>query len=149
MSLKNWQSNGWLLSHKNSPQEVADLLAVADRDLKDARTPSLSQDWQLAIAYNAALQCATAALAACGYRAARESHHYHIIQSLALTIGADKRKVVNKLDQFRKKRNLMGYERAGVVTAKEVKEMLELARGLRRELERWLKSKYPELMPGG
>jgi hypothetical protein len=43
----------------------------------------------------------------------------------------------------------MRYERAGVVTAKEVKEMLELAKGLRRELERWLKSKYPELMPGG
>jgi hypothetical protein len=45
----------------------------------------ISEDWKLNIAYNAALQAATAALAAAGYRAAREQHHYRTIQSLALT----------------------------------------------------------------
>jgi len=35
------------------------------------------------------LQAATAALAAAGYRAAREAHHYRVIQSLAHTIQAD------------------------------------------------------------
>jgi hypothetical protein len=41
------------------------------------------------IAYNAALQAATAALAAAGYRASRDAHHYRVIQSLKETIGAD------------------------------------------------------------
>lgn len=47
----------------------------------------MSPDWKLNIAYNAALQAATAALAASGYRAAREQHHYRTIQSLAHTLG--------------------------------------------------------------
>ena len=67
----------------------------------------------LAIAYNAALQCAIAALAACGYRASREAHHYRVIQSLPHTIGADA-KLVAQLDAFRKKRNVGDYERAGL-----------------------------------
>jgi hypothetical protein len=47
------------------------LLHIADRDLKDCEAGGLSADWKLNIAYNAALQAATAALAASGYQAAR------------------------------------------------------------------------------
>ena len=74
MSLRNWAQNGWLKEHKTSAEEIADLLRVAERDLEDCRTPGLSADWQLGIAYNAALQAATAALAASGYRAALPRH---------------------------------------------------------------------------
>jgi hypothetical protein len=49
----------------------------------------LDTDWKLNIAHNAALQLSAAALAACGFRAARQAHHYRVIQSLTLTIGAD------------------------------------------------------------
>ena len=63
MSLKDWLKNGWLVEHKTSPQEITDLLGVMDRDLADCETPGLSPDWRLNIAYNAALQAATAALA--------------------------------------------------------------------------------------
>ncbi len=80
MSLQNWLNNGWLTKHRTSSQEITALLAVADRDLSDCRTSGLSQDWQLNIAYNAALQTATAALAASGYHAVREAHHYRVIQ---------------------------------------------------------------------
>jgi len=74
----------------------------------------LSPDWALNIAYNAALQSATAALAAAGYRASRDQHRYRLIQSLQLTLGADLR-LADRFDGFRKKRNLAGYERAGSV----------------------------------
>ena len=89
MSLQDWLKSRWLIEHKSSRQEIADLLGMADRDLAQCQTPNLSSDWQLNIAYNAALQAATAALAAAGYRAAREAHHYRVIQSLAHTIKAD------------------------------------------------------------
>src|SRR5438128_484912 len=105
MSLSDWQKAGWLTGHKTSPQEIADL--------------------RLNIAYNAALQVATAALAAAGYRAAREAHHYRVIQSLAYTLGAES-KVVSQLEQFRKKRNVGGYERAGSISDQEAAEMLAL-----------------------
>jgi hypothetical protein len=118
---------------------------MADRDLAQCRTPNLSPDWQLNIAYNVALQAATAALAAAGYRAARDAHHYRVIQSLAHTIKADTR-LIAQLDKFRKKRNIGSYERAGAVSEQEVKEMFALATNLRDEVEKWLRSNHPELL---
>ena len=67
MSLEDWLSNSWLTEHKTSPREIKDLLDVADRDITDCQLSQLSADWKLNIAYNAALQTATAALAAAGY----------------------------------------------------------------------------------
>lgn len=56
MSLSNWAGNGWLVQHRTSPKEIADLLGLADRDLHDCAAEGLSDDWRLAIACNAALR---------------------------------------------------------------------------------------------
>jgi hypothetical protein len=82
----------------------------------------LPADWRCTIAYNAALQAATAALAAAGYRAARDNHHYRVIQSLEFTT-APGRKFIDTLDGFRKKRNVSSYDVAGAVSDKEADEM--------------------------
>jgi hypothetical protein len=147
VSLEDWLKNGWLIEHKTSPAEIAELLAIADRDLADCRVPDLSPDWRLNIAYNAALQASTAALAACGYRASREAHHYRVIQSLALTIAADAN-LVRHFDLFRKKRNIGGYERAGAVSNQEAAEMIGLAERIRQQVTDWLNSNHPELLTG-
>jgi HEPN domain-containing protein len=145
MSLKNWLANGWLVEHKTSPQEITGLLEVADRDLKDCQSPGLSSDWQLNIAYNAALQAAAAALAAAGYRASREAHHYRVIQSLAHTIKAELN-LVNQFDQFRKKRNISGYELSGTISQQETNEMKSLAKKIRENVENWLRKNHPKLI---
>ncbi len=145
MSLQDWLKNGWLVEHRTSRQEIADLLAVADRDLAQCRAPGLSPDWQLNIAYNAALQSATAVLAAAGYRASREAHHYRVLQSLAYTLKTEASLIV-QLDKFRKKRNIGEYERAGVVSDQEAKEMFLLARDLREEVENWIRSNFQDLL---
>src|SRR5438132_337998 len=136
MSLTDWHKAGWLTEHQTSKREIADLLAVADRDLTDCQLSALSADWRLNIAYNAALQTATAALAAAGYRAGRDSHHYRVIQSLAHTVAADSALLL-QFEQFRKKRNIGGYERAGLISDHEALEMIKLARGLRATVETW------------
>lgn len=88
VNLNDWLKSGWLIEHTTSRQEITDLLGVADRDLADCRIPRLSPDWKLNIAYNAALQSATAALAASGYRPSREAHPEHKdITSLAAFIA--------------------------------------------------------------
>jgi len=146
VSLSDWARSGWLVEHRTSPQEIASLFGVADRDLHDSAVKELSEDWQLAIAYNAALQCAAAALAACGYRASREGHHYRVIQSLAYTMGADVG-LVTQFDAFRKKRNVGDYERAGTISKTEAREMLALARLLRQRIEIWLRQHHAHLLP--
>lgn len=64
MTLRNWLVNRWLVEHRASPEEIADLVTVVDRDLEDAALDQLSPDWRLGISYNAALQLAILALAA-------------------------------------------------------------------------------------
>lgn len=145
MSLSDWVRNGWLTTHTTSPAEIRDLLDVVERDLLDSATEGLSADWRLNIAYNAALQASTAALAAAGYRATRDQHHYRIIQSLGETIGADAR-LVTAFDAFRKKRNISGYDRAGLVSDAEVKAMREMALQLRDEVLAWLRRTHPALL---
>lgn len=145
MSLEQWLSSGWLVKHQTSPQEIRNLLCVADRDLTDCHAQGLSADWKMSISYNAALQTAVAALAACGFRAARDAHHYRVIQSLAFTLGMEP-KFIAKFDKFRKKRNIGGYEQAGLVSEQEANEMISLAKQLREETERWLEMNHPSLL---
>jgi hypothetical protein len=99
----------------------------------------------LSIAYNAALQTAIAAPAACGFRSGREAHHYRVILSLRYSISADS-DLINQLGQYRKKRNVGGYDMAGMISKKEADGMKELAKRLRLEVEACLRKHYPELM---
>ncbi|MEN6310812.1 MAG: hypothetical protein ABFD80_04660, partial [Acidobacteriota bacterium] len=133
------------VEHKTSPQEISDLLAVGARDLRECRAEGLSPDWRLAIAYNSALQSATASLAAAGYRAPRDGHHYRIIQSLAQTIGATP-DLIARLDAFRKKHNISDYERSGCVSAQEAREMFVWARSLKKAVKHWIEASHPTLL---
>jgi hypothetical protein len=145
MSLRDWVQYGWLTEHKSSREEIKNLLGLVDRDLHACQAKGLDADWSFAIAYNAALQAATAALAAAGYRATRDSHHYRVFQSLEYSIKAEG-KLIQKLDAFRKKRNLSSYEMGGTVSDGEAKEMAALATELRGEVERWIRAEHPELL---
>ena len=145
MSLHDWLRNGWLIEHATSSEEIDDLFGAADRDLIDCKVSGLSPDWRLNIAYNAALLLATVALAASGYRTTRESHHYRLIQSLAHTIEADNT-IIKRFDAFRKKRNISGYERTGMISDHEAGEMIELATQLRNDVVKWLRKNHPQLL---
>jgi hypothetical protein len=52
MSFEDWVKNGWLEVHKSSKEEIANLLGIVERDLKDSRAKDVSNDWRFAIAYN-------------------------------------------------------------------------------------------------
>lgn len=97
------------------------------------------------MAYNAALQVATAALAASGYRTEKGDHHYRTLQSLELTIGAGAELTI-RLDALRKKRSFNVYKVEGSVSDAELKEMIETASRLRRDVEEWLGQRHPELL---
>jgi len=52
VSFADWVNNGWLVAHKSSKQEIANLLGIVARDLKDSQAKDVSDDWCFAIAYN-------------------------------------------------------------------------------------------------
>jgi uncharacterized protein (UPF0332 family) len=145
MSFADWVKNGWLVAHKSSRDEIQNLLGIVERDLKDSQAKDVSNDWRFAIAYNAALQAATAALAAAGYRASRDNHHYRVIQSLELTIGKES-KFIRNFDAFRKKRNVSNYDIGGGISDREVQEMTAIAESLRADAEHWIRTNHAELL---
>ena len=146
MSLQDWRQAGWLTQHRSSREEIEDLLALADRDMLQAETRGLIPDWQLGIAYNAVPQCATAALAASGYRVRRGAgRHYRTIQSLELTVGWSASDVA-LLDAFRRKRNAAEYERSGSVSVHEAQHIRALAQRLRADVQEWLQANHPTLL---
>jgi len=105
----------------------------------------LGADWRLAIAHNATLLAATAALAAAGYRAEREAYHYRVLQSLTFTVGVE-RATLAKLDILRKKRNQSSYQRAGATTQEEAVAAVALAADLLGRVSEWLRLHRSDLM---
>lgn len=145
MTLRDWLAARWIEEHQSSRKEIADLFAIADQNLRDSQVAAISADLQLSAAYNAALQLATAALAAAGYRIGRDRHHERTIQSLAFTLGIDADQI-RRFDVFRRKRNLSWYERAGGTSDQEVASMRRLAEQLRREVPAWITARHPDLL---
>lgn len=145
MSLESYSRNRWIRSHETSPREIADLLAIADRDVAQSQTPGLAPEWCFDIAYNAVLQLATAALAAAGYRAERENKHQRTIECLEYTVGIERKRVLF-LDTCRRKRHTAIYERVGAISEGEANEMIAVARRLRKEVADWIREKRPQLL---
>ncbi|MEO8029620.1 MAG: hypothetical protein ABJC74_11335 [Gemmatimonadota bacterium] len=148
LTLPDWLANRWIVAHQPTVEEMSDLFEVIERDLTDAALPRLSPDWRLGISYNAALQLATAALAAEGYRPARERAHEWAIGSLRLTLGASQ-KLVDLIDTIRRRRNQNNYERAGTTSAAEADQLYQAVVSLRSDVVRWLKKKHKALYPPG
>lgn len=147
MSLKEWEKYGWLKPHKTSRREIQNLLQIVNRDLKDYKVASLSADWRYAIAYNAALQCATIALYCSGYKPVRgQNEHYRVIQSLVMTMGNQYTETRNYLNACRSKRNVSDYDTAGTISEKEVIELVRTAEELSGDLRNWLRQNFPEYL---
>ena len=118
MRLQQWATNGWLRTHRTTPGQIADLLAIVDRDLEDSER-DLSPDWQFGIAYNAALKLCTVLLYASGYRPEKNLAHYRTLSALPLILGDARKDDADYLDACRAKRNTAEYDAAGTVSQSE------------------------------
>ena len=67
-----------------------------------------------------------------------------MIQALEFTIGPGL-KFIDTFDSFRKKRNISSYDMAGSVSDKEAEAMFQLAKQLRADVEKWIKTTHAQL----
>ena len=147
--LQHWLDAGALRRHRTSRREVADLLAVAERDLGDAHVTALSLDRRFATAYSAALQLATIVLAVSGFRAtAQRGHHVVTWQALPELMGVGIGDTAVYFDSCRTLRNRSDYDRVGVVSEAEVDEVLREASAFRDQVVGWLVREHPRLVEG-
>ncbi len=146
MTLQKWAEYGWIRSHATSRQEIADLLAIADRDISDAKSGGISTDWQFGIAYNAVLKLCTILVHAEGYRVGQGLQHYRTIQALPLILGGNRQADADYLDTCRVKRNTVEYDRIGTTSESEALELIAFAQEFKTEVIEWLKQFHPGLL---
>jgi len=149
VSLEAWHDGGLIVTHATNRQEVSDLLAIIDTDLKDAEILELSAERKLSCCYNAMLTAARVALRASGYRVPKSnpSHHYYAIQSLRHTVEFDTDTVL-RIEAVQKKQNVADYIRVGEVSESVAAEILALARDVCRRTRGWLIENHPNLTDG-
>lgn len=145
MRLQQWAANGWLRPHQTTPSQIADLLAIVERDIVDSDS-DLSVDWQFGIAYNATLKLCTILLYASGYRPEKNLAHYRTLQALPLILGPKFSDDADYLDSCRAKRNTAEYDAAGTITQSEATELRAFTRELRTHVLLWLRDNHPSLI---
>ncbi len=143
MTLENLLKIGQLKTHSTDRSEVQRLLEAVRRNLNDAGVDAISLETRFDAAYKAIMQTAMVALLANGYRADSRGHHQVMIQSLPLTIGLSKDRML-VLDAMRRKRNAADYLGSYVDEA-SVDVCIEQAQLLLSDLERWLAENRLEL----
>ncbi len=146
MSLQQWAADGWLRPHKPTRKEMADFLAIVDRDMEDSQG-NVSADWRFGIAYNAALKLCTVLLHASGYRPEKTLARYRTLAALMPILGDTRKRDADYLDACRMKRNTVEYDMAGAASKADALELLEFVRGFRKEVLAWLHAHHPELVP--
>ena len=146
MSLQQWLDNSWVHKVRRSPQVVADLRAVAEREIADASLPGMSPDGKFEHAYDAIRSLSELALHAAGFALPKGgSKHERLIRSLAFTLGAEQAVDVDFFDQCRRKRHVLTYERIGAVQQGDADDLLEAAKALLDRVKRWLQGNHPDL----
>jgi uncharacterized protein (UPF0332 family) len=146
MSLAIYLRKSWIRRHESSADEIAKLFAISDRDIRESQTPGLGPEWRFDIAYNSALQSATAVLAAAGYRAERQNKHMRTIACLEFTIALAKNDI-GFFDTCRRKRHSAVYDQVGAISDHEANEMVEFAKRLRQQVEDWIRRQHADLLP--
>ncbi len=146
MTLTDLLERRRLRRHKTSAQEIANLLATAERDLADARVEAVSLDRRFMAAYGAALALATVPLTCAGYRTTGEGRHMTVFEALPVTMGEDYEDLSTYYDSCRRKRHTAGYRRPGEVSESEVEELIESVSGFMDQVKDWLPTNHPELL---
>ena len=149
MSLEALRDAGLVVAHEATPEEIADLLALAETDLRDAAIAALSPERKLGCAYEAILAAGRAALHAAGYRVPKSnpSHHHYVIQSLRSTVALAPSALL-QIEAIQKKRNTADYVRVGEVSAALAAEARVLASETLSTVRQWLAEHHPTLLRG-
>ncbi len=126
--LRRLEREGLIRKIPADRKRVADLLALARRDVATSRTlVSGSHDWAYTIAYNAVLQAGRALMTVHGYRPDGPNQHISVVKFAALYL---EEKDALVFDRMRRKRGLTFFYCCSTLQAVT---MFPLSRGFPRE----------------
>ncbi len=109
----------------SSSTEIKRLLAIAERDLGQARIGNLHLDTRFSLAYSAALQLATVILRIHGIRIRKVGFHQHTFAELRTQLPAEMQAFGDYFDRARRKRNAAFYDQVNVVSESDVNDLIQ------------------------
>jgi hypothetical protein len=116
------------------------------RDLHDASLPGLSDDRRFATAYNAALQLAKMAIACAGFRVVGQAHHQTTFEAVELAMGRSVSDLATYFETCRRKRNVVDYDLANVISQAEANELVNKVAHFARLVEVWIAQHRPQFV---
>ena len=146
MSLQDWADNGWLKPHQTDRQEIATLLAIVERDLRDAANQTLSADWQFGIAYNAALKLCTILLYSQGFRPENALAHYRTIMALKEIPQTEWACHAAYLNACRMQRNTLEYHHIDLTSREQASQLIHFVTAFCAEVLAYLDQYHPSLV---
>ncbi len=147
MHSNDWPADEYLEREPTSRQEIANLLRLVERDLKQAHVPGLEPDGRFTFAYNAALQLATACLRLHGVRISSAGRHARTFRVLQDLLPPAVGRYAVEFDQARRKRHTLIYDQAGAVSQREVEGLRQAAEEFQRWLIQEIRGRFPEYDP--
>jgi uncharacterized protein (UPF0332 family) len=128
MSYDELLRSGRIRREDISRVEVLASMKLAERDLRVARgMAGQEMDWAFAIAYNAVLQASRALMFSEGFRPASTDAHKNTLAFAMAAVGEEHRRLVTYFDRVRKKRHQAVYDEVGLVSEREVQDLLARA----------------------
>lgn len=145
--MQQWLDNSWIRRIEPTSRDVADLLAVAQREIADGSLRGMSADGTFDHAYAAVRALCQAALHASGFAVSKGSRsHERLIESLKFTLDEEWSAEIDHLDRCRRMRHQALYDRAGVVRQTDAAELLEVAQRLQGAVHQWLERHHSHLL---
>jgi hypothetical protein len=126
-------------------EEVLGMWAKASRSLHSSGITGLDEDSAFTLAYQGALQAATAIIRAAGYKARGEGHHHHTFAAAAALNLGDLSDAARDLNVIRQRRHEAIYDWETVTRARDVAALRSAANRLFDHGRKWLQAQRPHL----
>lgn len=146
MTWRNWLKEGRVEALAPIGSELVAQRRAAERSLKDAALEGLSPEGRFQLAYVAALDLATIAVRASGYRIkSRLGHHQLTFEAAGVALGESSRETIDYFDLCRRRRNVISYDGDEVSQALADELLAESVR-FAETIDRWLRTEHPGII---
>jgi len=146
MAYEDLREKGLVEEIKPNFPQVGALLGRAQKDLATARaTASIDREWAYAIAYQAMLRSARAAIVAEGLRPRGRDQQRTVVRLIGEILGDDGRSLVNVFDRMRRRWQLILEEPGQPISRYEVEGAIKDAQLFTERILEIARTRNPQL----
>ncbi|MEN6544909.1 MAG: hypothetical protein ABFE07_02615 [Armatimonadia bacterium] len=129
-------------------KRIVEMFAVIERHLQDVEATDISVDGRYNNTYGAARVAAEIVMMAEGFRPGRAYGNHAAVFAFLRAFPHEAWQMQARLfDEARKKRNILEYERANIVTQTELDTLRTQVERFLYEMKLWLQADHRELQP--